>query len=76
MCRYLTLCSLLFFAFPFGANAESIWLILKISGRKSSAFLEKVEMASLEQCEEQGLYWRSRDPNRFENLDFVCLKGK
>ncbi len=61
---------------PSAANAESFWLVLKISGRKSSANLEKIEMESLAQCEEQGEYWKSKDPNRFENLDFVCLKGK
>ena len=76
MNRFLIIFSLIFFAVPVGANAESIWLILKISGRKGHAYLEKVEMTSLEQCEEQGIFWRSRDPNRFENLDFVCLKGK
>ena len=63
-------------ALPSTANAESIWLVLKISGRKSAAYLESIEMESMAQCEEQGQYWRSRDPNRFENLDFVCLKGK
>ena len=63
-------------ALPTTANAESIWLVLKISGRKSAAYLESIEMESMAQCEEQGQYWRSRDPNRFENLDFVCLKGK
>ena len=67
---------MLFAGVPTSANAESNWLVLKISGRKGAAYLEKIEMASVEQCEEQGLYWRSRDPNRFENLDFVCLKGK
>ena len=63
-------------ALPTTVNAESTWLILKISGRKSAAYLEKIEMESLSQCEEQGKFWRSKDPNRFENLDFVCLKGK
>ena len=63
-------------ALPTTANAESIWLVLKISGRKSAAYLEKIEMGSMAQCEEQGKFWRSKDPNRFENLDFVCLKGK
>tara|TARA_Y100001968_G_scaffold150788_1_gene137962 strand:+ start:336 stop:563 length:228 start_codon:yes stop_codon:yes gene_type:complete len=63
-------------ALPTAVNAESIWLVLKISGRKSAAYLEKIEMGSMAQCEEQGKFWRSRDPNRFENLDFVCLKGK
>ncbi len=63
-------------ALPTTVNAESIWLVLKISGRKSAAYLEKIEMESLAQCQEQGKFWRSKDPNRFENLDFVCLKGK
>ena len=63
-------------ALPTTANAESTWLVLKISGRKSAAYLEKIEMESMAQCEEQGKFWRTKDPNRFENLDFVCLKGK
>ena len=63
-------------ALPTTANAESFWLVLKISGRKSAAYLESIEMESMAQCEEQGEFWRSKDPNRFENLDFVCLKGK
>tara|TARA_B100001029_G_C14715319_1_gene262272 strand:- start:190 stop:420 length:231 start_codon:yes stop_codon:yes gene_type:complete len=63
-------------ALPISVNAESIWLILKISGRKSAAYLESIEMESIAQCEEQGEFWRAKDPNRFENLDFVCLKGK
>ncbi len=63
-------------ALPMPAKAESTWLVLKISGRKSAAYLEKIEMASMAQCEEQGKFWRSKDPNRFENLDFVCLNGK
>ena len=58
-------------ALPNASNAESIWLILKISGRKSAAYLEKIEMGSMAQCEEQGKFWKSKDPNRFENLDFV-----
>ena len=63
-------------ALPTTVNAESTWLVLKISGRKSAAYLEKIQMESMAQCEEQGKFWRSKDPNRFENLDFVCLKGK
>ena len=63
-------------ALPTTVNAESTWLVLKISGRKSAAYLEKIEMESMAQCEEQGKFWRTKDPNRFENLDFVCLKGK
>ena len=63
-------------ALPTSVDAESTWLVLKISGRKSAAYLEKIEMENMTQCEEQGKFWRSKDPNRFENLDFVCLKGK
>ena len=63
-------------ALPTTVNAESIWLVLKISGRKSAAYIHSIEMESMAQCEEQGKFWRSKDPNRFENLDFVCLKGK
>ena len=34
-------------ALPTTANAESIWLVLKISGRKAAAYLEKIEMGSM-----------------------------
>ena len=43
--------------------------------RDTDAF-EKIEMKDMEQCEEQGKYWRSKKPNRFEFLDYVCIKGK
>ncbi len=62
--------------YPAAANAESFWLVLKLSGRKVPAVIELLEMETMAQCQEQGKYWRSKDPNRFENLDYVCLKGK
>ena len=40
-------------ALPTAVNAESYWLILS-SGSGDSAALEKIEMASMEQCKEQG----------------------
>lgn len=76
MKRCLVSCLSVAFLLPIPVNAESIWLVLKISGRKSAAYLESIEMESMAQCQEQGEFWRSKDPNRFENLDFVCLKGK
>ena len=35
------------------ANAESFWLVLSAASMKSAS-LEKIEMASMEQCKEQG----------------------
>ncbi len=65
---------------PSAANAESYWLVLKGVLTKGSAYggitFEKIEMESMGQCEQQGQYWQSKKPNRFEYLDYVCIKGK
>ena len=45
-------------AFPTAVNAESYCLILS-SGNGDSAALEKIEMASMKQCEEQGKIFTS-----------------
>ena len=66
--RKLLIPLLAVFALPTAVNAESYWLIL-IEGGKGKA-LEKIEMESMEQCEEQG--------NLFESgyRGYVCLIGK
>jgi len=65
---------------PTTVNAETNWLVLKLVLNKGLEYggiaVEKIEMESMAQCEEQGQYWRSKKPNRFEYLDYVCLKGK
>ena len=45
------------FALPTAVNAESYWLILEHDG---GGGLEKIEMESLEQCEEQGYIFQNK----------------
>ena len=52
--KYLILPLLAAIALPTAVNAESYWLILS-SGSGDSAALEKIEMASMEQCKALGL---------------------
>jgi len=61
---------------PTAVNAESYWLILS-SGSGDSAALEKIEMASMEQCEEQGKIFTS-EVKKFQGnrKQYECLKGK
>ena len=44
-------------ALPTAVNAESYWLILRVDDDDSGVALEKIEMKSMEQCEEQGYEW-------------------
>ena len=46
-------------ALPTAANAETYWLILKPNWSQDATGLEKIEMKSLAQCEEQGYIWGS-----------------
>ena len=63
-------------ALPAAVNAESYWLILS-SGSGDSAALEKIEMASMQQCEEQGEIFTS-EIKKFQGnrKQYECLKGK
>ena len=45
-------------ALPTAVNAESYWLILRVDDDDSGVALEKIEMKSMEQCEEQGYDWK------------------
>ena len=57
---------------PTAVNAESYWLILKVVNS-----LEKIEMKSLEQCEEQGKKWLSRSfYGSSGKKAYQCLEGK
>ncbi|MBO8205149.1 hypothetical protein [Prochlorococcus marinus] len=58
------------FALPTAVNAESYWLLLKV-GVSRGAF-EKIEMGSMEQCEEQGENFKSK--NKYHR--YYCLIGK
>ena len=58
---------------PIVANAESIWLVLL---GKSSDSMEKIQMQSMEQCEEMGKYWQARHYPKFKSEKWACMKGK
>ena len=68
--RKLLIPLLAVFALPTAVNAESYWLILIEGGKKHGKALEKIEMESMEQCEEQGNLFKSG------YRGYVCLIGK
>ena len=57
------------FALPTAVNAESYWLVLRYEDPDGIA-LEKIEMESMEQCEEQGKKWK------YGYRYYTCLIGK
>ena len=61
-------------ALPAAVNAESYWLVISAASQ-SSASLEKIEMSSMEQCEEQGKIFRTATYMK-RNPTYICLKGK
>tara|TARA_B100000214_G_C23657732_1_gene485966 strand:+ start:244 stop:522 length:279 start_codon:yes stop_codon:yes gene_type:complete len=54
-------------------STERIWLLMSASTRPSAA-MEKIEMANMEQCREQGELFKEARFKEF--LKYVCLKGK
>ena len=56
-------------------NAESYWLVLKVDDDRGIA-LEKIEMKSMEQCEEQGEDWYSSFSIGTSNNYYKCFIGK
>ena len=73
-------------ALPTAANAESTWLIIRyVSGAKinRASSMERIEMSSMQQCEEQGAKWAGAPRMKWEKANynfsqfgFVCLTGK
>ena len=64
---------------PIAANAESYWLVI-IHTRHGRLTMEKIEVPSMAQCEEQGKEWSSFEvPNNkmFESgvMNYKCFKG-
>ena len=64
-------------------QAASVWLIMKegifIPGPAFSVDLEKLEMESMEQCEEQGAVFiasRRMGTGRDKFVGFECIEGK
>ena len=58
-------------ALPTAVNAESYWLVLKVG--VSQGALEKIEMKSTEQCQEEGGKFVSRNKKYHS---YTCLVGK
>ena len=65
------------------AHAGSVWLIMKeavfLKSDRFSLALEKLEMKSMEQCEEQGAVFVSSErmgKSRGKYVGFECLEGK
>ena len=56
-------------ALPTAVNAESYWLVLS----KYENAIEKIEMKSMEHCEEQGEKWEG---SMWNKEDYICLTGK
>ena len=56
-------------ALPTAIHAESYWLVLS----KYENSIEKIEMKSMEQCEEQGEKWEG---GMWNKEDYICLTGK
>ena len=61
-------------ALPTAVNAESYWLVMSAASTKSAS-LEKIEMASMEQCKEQGEIFKTATYMK-RNVQYICLKGK
>ena len=64
-------------AFPTAANAETYWLILSIH-RANPIALEKIEMESMKQCEEQAAIWLASRSIKSgpRGRGYQCLRGK
>ena len=76
-------------ALPTAVNAESYWLVLTLGdgGHEGASALEKIEMISMEACENEGEKWmnirKTKDGknSRFVNdlsgnRAFICIAGK
>ena len=66
-------------AIPTAANAESVWLVIE-RGPLSHGNMEKIQMANMSQCNEEGTKWYEKyknHPAKFKNYTrFHCFKGK
>ena len=61
-------------ALPTAVNAESYWLVLV--GVRHGIALEKIEMPSMEICEEQGKIYNKMTKKLINQNSYVCLKEK
>ena len=64
-------------ALPTAVNAESYWMIIMLATSKGNS-LEKVEMTSIVQCEEQAEKIKKdfKERGLYQSFDFSCIKGK
>ena len=58
-------------ALPNSVNAESYWLVLF----SVNTGIEKIEMASMEQCEENGEKFKTMKAYA-PHKHYICIKGK
>ena len=58
---------------PIAAKAETYWLIL-FSGMGQAS--EKIQMASMEQCQKEGKLFEENRPNYIGTVRFYCVTGK
>ena len=63
-------------ALPTAVNAESYWLVLRVDDEDSGVALEKIEMKSMEQCEEQGEDWANSFSIGRSDSYYKCFIGK
>ena len=62
-------------ALPTAVSAESYWLILRVDDEDVGVALEKIEMKSMEQCEEQGENWKYSFLGTSDKY-YMCFIGK
>ena len=62
-------------ALPTAVYSESYWLVLRVDD-DSGVALEKIEMRSMYQCEEQGEDWASSFGIGGSDSYYKCFKGK
>ncbi len=63
-------------ALPTSVNAESVWLLIRTPGATKS--LEKIEMSSIKQCDEEigKLLIRWNLSEKWRKDHFACVTGK
>ena len=63
-------------ALPTAVNAERHWLI--ISHGVTRGGLEKIQMASSEDCVKEGIKWKNSTTHNIDDYSkkFHCIKGK
>ena len=72
MTRFLLLL-LAVLALPTAVNAESYWLVIQTSAMQALS-LEKIEMASMEQCKEEGVNLKVETQNTIATLAWLVNK--